>query len=82
MYAWADEVVATHGHVDVVINNAGVASTARLDEISYEERDWMCKVVFYGVLYGTKAFLPYLKQRDEANIVNISSVNAVFSFSK
>ena len=40
VYAWADEVVAKHGHVDVVINNAGVASTARLDEISYEDFDW------------------------------------------
>ena len=37
-------------------------------------------IVFYGVLYGTKAFLPYLKQRNEANIVNISSVNAFFPF--
>ncbi|MDG1946173.1 MAG: SDR family NAD(P)-dependent oxidoreductase [Halioglobus sp.] len=80
VYAWADEVVAKHGHVDVVINNAGVASTARLDEISYEDFDWVFNIVFYGVLYGTKAFLPYLKQRNEANIVNISSVNAFFPF--
>lgn len=80
VYAWADEVVARHGHVDIVINNAGVASTARLDEISYEDFDWVFNIVFYGVLYGTKAFLPYLKQRDEGNIVNISSVNGFFPF--
>lgn len=80
VYAWADEVVAEHGHVDVVINNAGVASTSRLDEISYEDFDWVFNIVFYGVLYGTKAFLPYLKQRPEANIVNISSVNGFFPF--
>lgn len=82
VYVWADEVVAEHGHVDVVINNAGVVSSARLDEISYEDFDWVFNIVFYGVLYSTKAFLPYLKQRQEANIVNISSVNGFFPFPK
>ena len=82
VYAWADEVVAEHGHVDVVINNAGVASHARIDEISYEDFDWVFNIVFYGVLYSTKAFLPHLKQRLEANIVNISSVNGFFPFPK
>jgi NADP-dependent 3-hydroxy acid dehydrogenase YdfG len=82
VYAWAEEVVAEHGHVDVVINNAGVSSSARLDEISYEDFDWVFNIVFYGVLYSTKAFLPYLKERPEANIVNISSVNGFFPFPK
>ena len=80
VYAWADEVVAEHGHVDIVINNAGVASTSRLDEISYEDFNWVFNICFYGVLYGTKAFLPYLKERPEANVVNISSVNGFFPF--
>jgi NADP-dependent 3-hydroxy acid dehydrogenase YdfG len=80
VYAWADEVVAEHGQVDVVINNAGVVSSARLDEISYEDFDWVFNIVFYGVLFSTKAFLPYLKERPEANIVNISSVNGFFPF--
>ena len=75
-------MVAEHGHVDVVINNAGVSSSARLDEITYEDFDWVSNIVFYGVLYGTKAFLPYLKERPEANIVNISSVNGFFPFPK
>jgi NADP-dependent 3-hydroxy acid dehydrogenase YdfG len=80
VYAWADEVVTEHGQVDVVINNAGVVSSARLDEISYEDFDWVFNIVFYGVLFSTKAFLPYLKERPEANIVNISSVNGFFPF--
>jgi NAD(P)-dependent dehydrogenase (short-subunit alcohol dehydrogenase family) len=80
VYAWADEVVADHGQVDVIINNAGVASTTSIEDISYQDFDWVFNIVFYGVLYGTKAFLPYLKQRPEANIVNISSVNGFCPF--
>ena len=80
VYAWAEEVVADHGQVDVIINNAGVASTTSIEDISYQDFDWVFNIVFYGVLYGTKAFLPYLRQRPEANIVNISSVNGFFPF--
>ncbi|MDA8789439.1 SDR family NAD(P)-dependent oxidoreductase [Pseudomonadales bacterium] len=80
VYEWADEVVAEHGHVDVIINNAGVASTASIEDISYDDFNWVFDIVFYGVLYGSKAFLPYLKERPEANIVNISSVNGFFPF--
>ncbi len=80
VYAWAEEVVVEHGQVDILINNAGVAATASIEEISYADFDWVFNIVFYGVLYGTKAFLPYLKQRPEANIVNISSVNGFFPF--
>lgn len=80
VYAWAEEVVADHGQVDVIINNAGVASTTSIEDISYQDFDWVFNIVFYGVLYGTKAFLPYLKQRPEANIVNISSVNGFVPF--
>ena len=75
VYAWAENTVKDHGHVDCIINNAGVASTASIEEIRYEDFNWVFNVVFYGVLYGTKAFLPHLKQRPDAHIVNISSVN-------
>ena len=75
VHAWAEDTIKAHGHVDCIINNAGVASIATIDEISYEDFDWVFRIVFNGVLYGTKAFLPYLKERPDAHIVNISSVN-------
>ena len=78
--SWADAVVQAHGQVDVVINNAGVALSGSIEEITVEDFNWVFDVVFYGVLYGTKAFLPYLRQRPEAHIVNISSVNGFFPF--
>ena len=79
VYAWAEETIKLHGHVDGIINNAGVASIATVEEISYEDFDWVFRIVFYGVLYGTKAFLPHLKKRPDAHIVNISSVNGFVS---
>ena len=79
VYVWAENTARDHGHVDCVINNAGVASIATIEEISYEDFDWVFRIVFYGVLYGTKAFLPYLKERPDAHIVNISSINGFVS---
>lgn len=80
VYHWADTVVSEHGQVDIVINNAGVALTGSIEEISIEDFNWVFDIVFYGVLYGTKAFLPYLRLRPEAHVVNISSVNGFFPF--
>lgn len=80
VYAWADEVVKAHGCVDVIINNAGVASVCSIEDINYDDFNWVFNIVFFGVLYGTKAFLPFLRTRPEANIVNISSVNGFFPF--
>ncbi|MEM8499416.1 MAG: SDR family oxidoreductase [Pseudomonadota bacterium] len=80
VYAWAEEVIEQHGQVDCIINNAGVASVCSIEDISFDDFEWVFNIVFYGVLYGTKAFLPHLKQRPDANIVNISSVNGFFPF--
>ncbi len=80
MRAWAAEVVEAHGGVDVIVNNAGVAGSGRIEDITYEQFDWVFHIDFYGVLYGTKEFLPHLRQRPEGHIVNISSVNAFVPF--
>lgn len=80
VYQWAEDVVKAHGGVDVVINNAGVASHCTVEDIGYDDFNWVFDIVFYGVLYGTKAFLPHLRQRPEGHIVNISSVNGFFPF--
>ena len=58
MFAWADEVVAEHGKVNVVVNNAGVAVASNIDSVSYEDFEWLMGINFWGVVHGTKAFLP------------------------
>lgn len=70
-----EDVVQTHDGVDILINNAGV-SLARmsLQEISWDQWEWMMNVNFWGTLHCTKLFFPHLRRRSRAQIVNVSSV--------
>ena len=79
VYAFAENVVSQHGRVDIVINNAGVSLRGTIEEVSDEEFEWLMGINFWGVVYGSKAFLPFLKQQSEANLVNISSVHGLFT---
>ena len=76
IYAYADKVAKHHGRVDVIINNAGVSMTDSVANVSYEDFEWLMGINFWGVVYGTKAFLPYLKKQSEGHVVNISSINS------
>jgi NAD(P)-dependent dehydrogenase (short-subunit alcohol dehydrogenase family) len=79
VYAWADTVVAEHGKVNLIINNAGVALGATIETMAYEDFEWLMNINFWGVVYGTKAFLPHLKAAGEGHIVNLSSVFGLIS---
>lgn len=79
VYEWADQVVAEHGRVNLVFNNAGVALGAPIETMSYEDFEWLMQINFWGVVYGTKAFLPHLKDAGEGHIVNLSSVFGLVS---
>jgi short-subunit dehydrogenase len=57
-----------------LINNAGVALCGSFEEISLKDFEWLMNINFWGVIYGTKVFLPILKQQEKAHIINISSV--------
>jgi NAD(P)-dependent dehydrogenase (short-subunit alcohol dehydrogenase family) len=72
--AHADEVMAEFGRVDMVFNNAGVSVTATVEEIKWEDFDWLMGINFWGVVHGTKAFLPHLVASGDGYLVNISSV--------
>src|SRR5262245_40427302 len=74
VYAWADKVVADHGRANLVFNNAGVALGSTLEGVGYEDFEWLMNVNFWGVVYGTKAFLPHLRASGEGHIINISSI--------
>ena len=76
---YAQDVVKAHGAVHIIINNAGVALVETLEDVSYEDFEWLMGINLWGVIYGSKEFLPYLKQQDSAHIVNISSVNGIFT---
>jgi len=79
IHAYADTVFAHYGRINLVFNNAGVALGATVEDMKYEDLDWLMAINFGGVVAGTKAFLPYLQQADEGHIVNISSLFGLVS---
>lgn len=74
VYAWADQVVRDHGKVNLIFNNAGVALGATIEVVKPEDFEWIMDINFWGVVWGTKAFLPHLKAAGEGHIVNTSSL--------
>ncbi|XOV94338.1 MAG: SDR family NAD(P)-dependent oxidoreductase [Bacteroidota bacterium] len=75
------EIIKEHGHVDGLINNAGIIQPfVDVKYLTYEQINRVININFFGVLYMTKAFLPYLTERPEAHIVNISSMGGFIPF--
>ncbi len=75
MFQFADEVHTRFGRVDVMINNAGVAIAGfRTDEVSIEDYEWIMGINLWGMMYGSLAFLPLLRQQSESALVNVSSI--------
>lgn len=73
MQAWADSTYAAYGQINLIINNAGVGQSGTVEDTSLEDYDWLLGINLWGVLYGTKAFMPYLKHSGDGHVVNISS---------
>ncbi|WP_020663346.1 SDR family NAD(P)-dependent oxidoreductase [Amycolatopsis benzoatilytica] len=72
--AHAEDVAGEHGRVNLVVNNAGVALGATVEEMTFEDFDWLLGINLGGVVNGTKAFLPHLIASGDGHLVNISSV--------
>lgn len=72
--AFAKEAIAHYGHVDAVINNAGVALLQPVQDMSYDDLEWLMDINFWGVVYGTHAVLPQMLERGTGYVVNISSL--------
>jgi NAD(P)-dependent dehydrogenase (short-subunit alcohol dehydrogenase family) len=76
---YADEVVAEIGGVNIVINNAGIAFTGDIADMTFEQIERVMDVDFWGVVNGTKAFLPHVIASGDGHIVNISSLFGLLS---
>ncbi|HEX3791052.1 MAG TPA: SDR family NAD(P)-dependent oxidoreductase [Pseudonocardiaceae bacterium] len=70
----AEQVLAHHRRVDLVINNAGVALGGALHQVTLADFDWLISVNFGAVVRVTKAFLPHLRENPGAHLVNLSSL--------
>jgi len=79
MQAFADDVVAAHGGVQILVNNAGVTVYGSFEDHSLEDFEWIVGVNLWGVVYGCKFFVPHLKAAGEGHIVNLSSVFGIIA---
>ncbi len=68
------------GEIGVVVNNAGLTVSQTIADSSTEELELVMNVNFWGVVYGTQAFLPLLQQQDRGAIVNVSSIFGIMAF--
>jgi NADP-dependent 3-hydroxy acid dehydrogenase YdfG len=77
--AYAVAVAEQFGRVNVVINNAGVALAGNLDDLTYDDMEWIVGINFWGVVHGTKEFLPHLIASGDGHVVNLSSLFGLIS---
>ncbi|MFL9871912.1 SDR family NAD(P)-dependent oxidoreductase [Paraburkholderia megapolitana] len=74
VFAWAARSAQTHGRINLIFNNAGVALAAPAETAKIEDFEWIMGINFWGVVHGTQAFLPYLRASGEGHVINTSSL--------
>jgi NADP-dependent 3-hydroxy acid dehydrogenase YdfG len=77
--AYADEVRDHFGVVNQIYNNAGIAFTGDVEISQFNDIERVMDVNYWGVVHGTKAFLPHLIASDDGHVINISSLWGIFS---
>ncbi len=77
--AYADDVQQHFGKVNQIYNNAGIAFTGDVEVSQFKDIERVMDVDFWGVVNGTKVFLPHLIASGDGHVVNISSVFGLFS---
>jgi NAD(P)-dependent dehydrogenase (short-subunit alcohol dehydrogenase family) len=74
---WAaalEHVEGTWGGLDMLVNNAGVAGGGRLDVATMDEWEWITNINLFGVVRGTRTFVPLFKRQRSGHLVNIASL--------
>lgn len=77
--SYADTVAADFGTVNQIYNNAGIAYSGDIEVTPFKDLERVMDVDYWGVVNGTKAFLPHLIASGDGHVVNISSVFGLFS---
>lgn len=74
------ETIEKFGHIDVLVNNAGIGYFASVEESIEEETRNMFEINFWGLMHMTNAVLPYMRNRRSGHIINFSSIGGLASF--
>jgi NAD(P)-dependent dehydrogenase (short-subunit alcohol dehydrogenase family) len=82
VFAHAEAVLERFERVNLVVNNAGVAVAKNVLDMPMEDFEWLMGINFWGVIYGSKAFLPALIASGDGHLVNISSVFGIIGVPK
>ena len=77
--AAAERVHAAWGGVDVVINNAGVATAGDMDTASLSDWEWVLDINLWGPIHGCHVFTPILREAGYGGIINVASAAALLS---
>jgi NADP-dependent 3-hydroxy acid dehydrogenase YdfG len=77
--AYADAVNEHFGKVNQIYNNAGIAYTGDVEISQFKDIERVMDVDFWGVVNGTKAFLPHLIASGDGHVINVSSVFGLFA---
>jgi short-subunit dehydrogenase len=76
---FAIAAIADFPALNILVNNAGVALLGQFDEFDEAQMAWLMDINFWGVVRGTRAFMPHLQSRPQAHIVNISSIFGIIA---
>lgn len=76
---YADEVRERFGKVNQIYNNAGIAFSGDVDITPFKDIERVMDVDYWGVVNGTKAFLPHLIASGDGHIINTSSIFGLFA---
>jgi NAD(P)-dependent dehydrogenase (short-subunit alcohol dehydrogenase family) len=80
MKAWAEASVKAHGRVNLVFNNAGISYAATVQGFDDEDFKRVIDIDFWGVVHGTRSFMPHLTASGDGHVVNISSIFGIIGF--
>ena len=75
-----NQIVSSHGRVNILVNSAGVSLAGRFIDTSLDNFEWIMRVNFWGTVYCCKVFLPLLLSEEEAQIVNMCSCFGLLGF--
>src|SRR5579885_1691531 len=72
-----EKIIASAGHIDILINNAGGGFAKTTEQATEEEIKWVTDLNFFSVVRCTKAVLPTMRKFKKGRIINISSIGGL-----